>query len=164
MAADFLQLSTVANTTRGTSMCMNYLRRLLATVGVMLLPAGTTAATAQDSTGAILRLGLEECLEQALAKVFGVVAGSIDSDSTEFQFAAQGVREGADWRALALQAQQTLDSAEVAQREGDWAGYGSALEALRRDLTALGDQATDMGFSGDRPEAEEELDGAPALE
>jgi uncharacterized protein len=114
------------------------------------------------------RIAMEKTLEQALAKVFGVVPGSSDSDSTESQFAAQGVREGADWRALALQAQQTLDSAEFAQREGDWAGYGSALEALRRDLAALGDQAIDVGFSGDRPEVEEEIeeeiDGALAPE
>ncbi len=97
------------------------------------------------------RIAMETTLDLALAKVFGVVQDITDTDSTDAQFAAQDVRESADWRALALQARHTLETAEALQRQGDWAGYGAALEALRRDLAALGGQASDMGFSGEEP-------------
>lgn len=107
------------------------------------------------------RIAMETTLDKALAKVFGVILAPKDNDSTEAQHEAQGVREAADWRALALQARYTLESAEEAQQRGDWAAYGSALEALRRDLKALGDQATDMGFDGARLLIEEPR-GVPA--
>ncbi len=103
------------------------------------------------------RIAMETTLDLALAKVFGVVPdGQVAADATEQEVAAQDVRDSADWRALALQAQTTLAAAEEAQRAGDWAAYGEALEALRRDLSALGTQAGDLGFGAVAPEAPSE--------
>ena len=104
---------------------------------------------------------MEKTLDEALAKVFGFVADIRDTDTTEAKVAAQDVRDSADWRALSLQARQALEWAEASQREGDWAAYGEALVALRRDLEALGGQATDMDFDGKKPTPEEAPEGPP---
>ncbi len=106
------------------------------------------------------RIAMEKTLEEALVKVFGMGDRSAldtvewDPDGTPLTDGSE-VADSADWRSLALRAQGALESAETAQREGDWAGYGVALTGLRRDLAALGSRAADLGLTEPTPETDE---------
>jgi uncharacterized membrane protein (UPF0182 family) len=90
------------------------------------------------------RIAMETTLEKALAVVFGVASPTPSfaiGPTTPTPFATFDGDVRGDWQSLALQAQRSLQDAETAQRAGDWAGYGQALEALRAYLGALGGQA-----------------------
>jgi len=85
------------------------------------------------------RIAMEETLAESLAAVFfedvqrddpgSAMAGGMDGDPT--------TDDGDDWRALSGRAAQVFADAVAKQQDGDWAGYGSALDELSEMLTRL---------------------------
>ena len=74
------------------------------------------------------RIVMEQDLETALAVLFGAAEPGVpDTEPTD----------GLSLRELILRAFASFQEAENAAREGDWAGYGSALEELGRTLETL---------------------------
>ena len=107
-------------------------------------------------------IAMEQTLERALRAVFDVgsgggpapdlVEGEQEQPSAPTQSAvAQG------WADLAHDASAWFERARQRQVEGDWAGYGQALEALSESLAQLERMASEFGASGsiERQTAEE---------
>ena len=99
------------------------------------------------------RIAMRETLDEALAEVFGVAPRTNQLDGNAETVAEEALlRDASGWRSVALSAQDRLEAAESAQREGDWSGYGVALDALRLDLERLSEQAGDFGAAEEVPE------------
>jgi uncharacterized membrane protein (UPF0182 family) len=74
------------------------------------------------------RVVMGDTLDEALVSIVGAPVVSVEEEEVE---AAVGVHE------LAQSALEHYQRAEQYLQEGDWAGYGAELEAMRRDLESL---------------------------
>lgn len=79
------------------------------------------------------RVAMEETLAAAVSALGGPVADGAPTDPVDPAVAAEPGGEGWSQEALEL-----LDRAEERLRSGDWAGFGEALEQLRRRLRTGG--------------------------
>jgi uncharacterized membrane protein (UPF0182 family) len=75
-------------------------------------------------------IAMEDTLETALSRIF---SGGVGSRLPEPNTAAPVQ----DWRGLARQARDHFERAQRAARQGDWAGYGSAVQDTERALKDL---------------------------
>ncbi len=110
------------------------------------------------------RIAMEDNLERALRSVFapGGMAQETaepgleqdDSDPDALPRVAQG------WVDLAHDASAWFERARQRQVDGDWAGYGEALDALAESLTRLERIAAEQGASGNLDE-QAPVDGEP---
>jgi uncharacterized membrane protein (UPF0182 family) len=86
------------------------------------------------------RIAMESTLEEALAKVFSAKTPRRKNWSEQGRAEPRVqmvVPVGTSWETLATSAQATYVQAIEAQKAGDWAGYGAALEELEATLGAL---------------------------
>ncbi len=83
------------------------------------------------------RIAMEESLADALQVVFGGGSGTASTPTDDTRPAAEGSPDAAGWQDLAARAQTELQQAIEAQRAGDWAGYGDALDALEHTIGDL---------------------------
>ncbi len=120
------------------------------------------------------QIAMRPTLEESLAAIFGGKADQFSADGlAEFGEAlsaddGSGVEMSAlftsdTWKDLAGQASDTLSEAESAQKDGDWAGYGEALEQLRTLIGQLAEQAQKAESTPPSDEGEAE-DPASAIE
>jgi uncharacterized membrane protein (UPF0182 family) len=79
---------------------------------------------------------MEPTLEDAMMALIRGAPPVIETDVTEVE-APRETAPTSDQRSLAGQAQTAYDRAVAAQRRGDWAAYGAALEELGRILEQL---------------------------
>ncbi|MCB9746221.1 MAG: UPF0182 family protein [Alphaproteobacteria bacterium] len=115
------------------------------------------------------RIAMEETLGEALAAVFGARAKTVEG-SPEAQADEQARQALEGWGALAVKASDAYQTALARQREGDWAGYGEALDELEALLAGLEAAAREgevpEGLLPEAPSEEEggeEVDGGGAL-
>ncbi|MCB9778046.1 MAG: UPF0182 family protein [Alphaproteobacteria bacterium] len=109
------------------------------------------------------RIAMEETLGQALAQIFG--ASEQGEQLAEEQAAVRDVEEGRQpWIRLARRAQEQLEEAVARQQEGDWGGYGEALDALEQTVGRLAAEAVaaDAGSSVDGAAPAIDDDGSDA--
>jgi uncharacterized membrane protein (UPF0182 family) len=108
------------------------------------------------------RIAMEDNLERALRRVFaaGSSAPSLsegaEGDDEVQPKAANFVPQG--WRDLAHDASAWFERAQRRQTEGDWAGYGEALEALADSLSKLERMAGDGEVTSNAASQEEALE------
>jgi uncharacterized membrane protein (UPF0182 family) len=79
------------------------------------------------------QIAMEPTLAESIAAVFGTEAPSTEPRSPQ----KLGAPIAADVAELITEAQQHYDEAQRYLKEGDWAGYGSELEALEAVLNEL---------------------------
>ena len=111
------------------------------------------------------RIAMRNTLDEALRGVFApdtTAPSEARAERTEpsgdYQTPAPEMRQGTpNWARLAGRAERELERASELQRQGDWAGYGEALEALGETLTTLGTQAAEFNI----PTEEAPLEEAP---
>ena len=95
------------------------------------------------------KIAMRTTLDEALRAVFDpaprvVAPVGVEAASGEEGVAVEGqpaVVLSQTWQNLAQQANYDLEAATAAQKAGDWAGYGEALEALTATLEALEGQS-----------------------
>ena len=108
------------------------------------------------------RIAMEQTLERALRRVFaaGSEAPQLLDDEGQPQVHASGSIAGTPqgWADLAHDASAWFERATKRLEQGDWAGYGQALESLGESLAQLERMASDQGASGniDQDEIDEE--------
>jgi hypothetical protein len=107
------------------------------------------------------QIAMRPTLEESLAAIFGGQAAQFSAEGMGAAAQALNAETSVDspegeillddvWRALAGQASNAFIAAESAQKEGDWAGFGTSLETLRALLGKLAVQATTV-VSADPP-------------
>lgn len=86
------------------------------------------------------RIAMEETLDEALTALFSdnpIVIETPDVEGEDETIIVSPSDENATIEELIISANAHFQAAEEAQREGDWATYGSEIEALQRDLQQL---------------------------
>ncbi len=117
-------------------------------------------------------IAMEETLDLALRKIFAPTSSQRSPrDSSQDVPALEGEQaQAAGWSVLAGQAASQLDQARQRQREGDWAGYGQALEGLAATIEELEQLALqDPAVLAEEeelktPQGEPELEAQPTVE
>ncbi len=79
---------------------------------------------------------MEPTLEDAMMALIRGASPVVDADITEVEAPRETASTRGE-RSLASEARTAYDRAVAAQRRGDWAAYGAALEELGRILEQL---------------------------
>jgi uncharacterized membrane protein (UPF0182 family) len=106
------------------------------------------------------RIAMEETLERALRRVFAEGSGEARGEEEEPAEPGEPQQPASPsialrWVDLAHDASSWFERAQKRQQEGDWAGYGEALEALGESLGKLERMAGDNPSEEPAPLAEE---------